>query len=227
MAGPGGYCPGMGMGLPSSHSAPPTPPKTPQHQHTSRSGSSSGPSNVGETSSGRSDCSFGKSSVYNRDHLHTTHSHAHFSGLDASKAQLFSQGSGNANPGVSANQYLGDVSSPSSKMEAAMALQAARNNFASSATTSPTSSSSVSFPPSNVSPASSSGASSAAFFRDDTTTAANMAANLMRPPFGQELFQGHMFAGSAHAQGAMNLQGAQSFYHYGAQGLHPYYMAPR
>lgn len=39
--------------------------------------------------------------------------------------------------------------------------------------------------------------------------------------------QGHMFAGSAHAQGAMNLQGAQSFYHYGAQGLHPYYMTPR
>ena len=42
------------------------------------------------------------------------------------------------------------------------------------------------------------------------------------------LSQGHMFGGTTHAQAPMNLQGAaQSFYHYGSQGLHPYYMAPR
>ncbi|XP_042881491.1 transcription factor SOX-8-like isoform X3 [Penaeus japonicus] len=165
----------------------------------------------------RSDCSFksAASSMYSRDH-HGSHTHAHFTGLDASKAQLFSQS--NSSTSGSGSQYMND-SNPGAKMEAAMALQAARNNFSSAA------SSSSSFSPSSSSSGSSSSASSAAFFRDDTT--ANMAANLMRPAFGQDLFQGHMFAGSAHAQGAMNLQGAQSFYHYGAQGLHPYYMTPR
>ncbi|XP_064120863.1 transcription factor Sox-8-like [Macrobrachium nipponense] len=222
MGGAGTYCPSMGMGLPSPHTAPPTPPKTPQHQHNPRATSSSGATSSLSESGGRSDCSFGKSSVYSRD-PHSVHAHPHFPGLDASKAQLFSQGtnSGSHNSAVgnsSSNQYA-DPTSPGTKMEAAMALQAARNNFSAS-------SSSVAFPSSNSSPGSSgTSASSAAFFRDDTT--ANMAANLMRPAFGQELFQGHMFAGSAHAQGAMNLQGAQSFYHYGAQGLHPYYMTPR
>ncbi|XP_071534147.1 uncharacterized protein [Panulirus ornatus] len=223
MGSSGGYCPAMGMSmaLPPSHAhaAPPTPPKTPQQQHNIRSGSSAG-SGMNE-SSGRSDCSFSKtptSSSYARDH----HS-AHFSGLGATKAhQLFSQPTGGSSVGSTsaASQYMSDSTSPGARMEAAMALQVARNNF------SPSSSSAAAFSPSNSSPGSSSSStSSAAFFREDTT--ANMAANLMRPAFGQELFQGHMFAGSAHAQGAMNLQGAQSFYHYGAQGLHPYYMAPR
>lgn len=219
MGGTGGYCPGMSMSLPSSHSAPPTPPKTPQHQHNARAGSSSGFSSLSENS-GRSDCSFSKASAaYSRDHHHSLHSHAHFPGLEASKAQLFSQASSSSTSGSSSsNQYINESSSHGAKMEAAMALQAARNNFSSA--------SSTSFSPSNSSPGSaSSSASSAAFFRDDTT--ANMAANLMRPTFGQDLFQGHMFAGSAHAQGAMNLQGAQSFYHHGTQGLHPYYMTPR
>ncbi|XP_068229186.1 transcription factor SOX-8-like isoform X2 [Palaemon carinicauda] len=222
MGGAGTYCPGMGMGLPSPHTAPPTPPKTPQHQHNLRAGSSGTASSLSEPS-GRSDCSFGKSSVYSRE-PHPVHAHPHFPGLDASKAQLFSQGSSSGShnstgsASSSSNQYS-DPSSPGSKMEAAMALQAARNNFSASSSSAP-------FSSSNPSPGSSgTSASSAAFFREDTT--ANMAANLMRPAFGQELFQGHMFAGSAHAQGAMNLQGAQSFYHYGAQGLHPYYMTPR
>lgn len=224
IAGGGGYCPGVGMSmaLPPSHAhtAPPTPPKTPQHQHNIRVGSSSG--GTAGDSVGRSDCSFGKSaasSVYTRDH-HNPHAHAHFSSLDATKAQLFSQAgnSSSVGGGSSSSQYMSDSGSPGARMEAAMALQAARNNFSSA--------SAPSFSPSNSSPGSSSSStSSAAFFRDDTTT--NMAANLMRPAFGQELFQGHMFAGSAHTQGAMNLQGAQSFYHYGAQGLHPYYMTPR
>ncbi|XP_069983172.1 transcription factor SOX-8 isoform X3 [Penaeus vannamei] len=218
MAGSGGYCPGVGMGmtLPPSHAAPPTPPKTPQ-QHNIRSGSSAIAPGMVEGNA-RSDCSFSKSaasSMYGRDH-HGTHTHAHFTGLDASKAQLFGQS--NSSTSGSGSQYMND-SNPGAKMEAAMALQAARNNFSSAA------SSSSSFSPSSSSSGSSSSTSSAAFFRDDTT--ANMAANLMRPAFGQDLFQGHMFAGSAHAQGAMNLQGAQSFYHYGAQGLHPYYMTPR
>ncbi|XP_069156633.1 transcription factor Sox-8 isoform X2 [Procambarus clarkii] len=227
MGGGGGYCPGVGMSmaLPPSHAhaAPPTPPKTPQHQHNIRVGSSGGGGGGMGEPAGRSDCSFGKSSsvasVYSRDHHNA---HVHFSSLDATKAQLFSQAGNSSSVGgsSSSSQYMSDSSSPGARMEAAMALQAARNNF------SPPSSSAPSFSPPNSSPGSSSSStSSAAFFRDDTT--ANMAANLMRPAFGQELFQGHMFAGSAHAQGAMNLQGAQSFYHYGAQGLHPYYMTPR
>ena len=37
-----------------------------------------------------------------------------------------------------------------------------------------------------------------------------------------------MLGGSGASQSAMNLQGAaQSFYHYGSQGFHPYYMTPR
>ncbi|KAG7168131.1 Transcription factor Sox-8-like 1, partial [Homarus americanus] len=187
MGGGGGYCPGVGMSmtLPPSHAhaAPPTPPKTPQHQHNLRVGGSSGSGGVGE-GAGRSDCSFGKSTVsasYVRDHHHTPHSHAHFSGLDATKAQLFSQaGSNSSMGGSSTSQYMSDSGSPGARMEAAMALQAARNNF------SPSSSSAPSFSPSNSSPGSStSSTSSAAFFRDDTT--ANMAANLMRTGHGHEM----------------------------------------
>uniref|UniRef100_A0A6A7FVU9 Transcription factor Sox-8-like n=1 Tax=Hirondellea gigas TaxID=1518452 RepID=A0A6A7FVU9_9CRUS len=72
-------------------------------------------------------------------------------------------------------------------------------------------------------------APSSSFFRE-AAESANMAANnLMRPPFGQDFFQNHVLGGSgSHNQSSSSLQGAQSFYPYGAQSLpHPYYMAPR
>ncbi|XP_045138689.1 transcription factor SOX-8-like isoform X2 [Portunus trituberculatus] len=219
VGGGGGYCTGVGMGvtLPAAHAAPPTPPKTPQHQLTARGG----PCGSGAEGGGRSDCSFKAAATYPRDH------HAH--------AQLFSQGSGSGSGGGGASgggggiggaggsQFMGETM-VGARMEAAMALQAARGNFpsssSSSSSSSPASSSVSSFPACAAAPGSSSSASSSSFFREDS----NMAASLMRPTFGQDFFQGHVFGGS---QGAVNLQGAQTFYHYGAQGLHHYYMTPR
>lgn len=220
VGGAGGYCAGVGMGvtLPAAHPAPPTPPKTPQHQHTASRG---GPCGGGGEGGGRSDCSFKAASTYSRDH------HAH--------PQLFSQGSsshsgggggsgGGGIGGAGGSQFMGETM-VGARMEAAMALQAARGNFPSSSSSSSSSSSpssssvTSSFPACAAAPGSSS-SSSSSFFREDS----NMAASLMRPTFGQDFFQGHMFGGS---QGAVNLQGAQTFYHYGAQGLHHYYMTPR
>ncbi|KAK3875469.1 hypothetical protein Pcinc_019656, partial [Petrolisthes cinctipes] len=130
------------------------------------------------------------------------------------------------------SQFMSDSVSAGARMEAAMALQAARGNFPSTAAAA---AAAVAFSPSSsASSTSSAGASTSSsassFFRDES---ANMATSLMRPTLGQEFFQGHMLAGSSHTQGTMNLQQAQPFYHhhphhhYGTQGLHPYYMPPR
>ncbi|KAK8404985.1 hypothetical protein O3P69_001512 [Scylla paramamosain] len=140
VGGGGGYCAGVGMGvtLPAAHAAPPTPPKTPQHQLTARGG----PCGGGGEGGGRSDCSFKAAATYPRDH------HAH--------TQLFSQGSSSGSGGGGASGGGGI------------------------------------------------GGAGGSQFMGET--------------------MGHVFGGS---QGAVNLQGAQTFYHYGAQGLHHYYMTPR
>ncbi|KAK4319980.1 hypothetical protein Pmani_009135 [Petrolisthes manimaculis] len=197
-------------------------------------GGGEGSSSGSGSSSSRSDCSFIKSGVvssaYPRDPHTAAHTHPHFPALDPTKTQLFSQAtSGSTNT----SQFMSDSVSAGARMEAAMALQAARGNFPSTAAAA---AAAVAFSPSSSTSSTSSSAgastssSAASFFRDESP---NMATSLMRPTLGQEFFQGHMLAGSSHTQGTMNLQQAQPFYHhhphhhYGTQGLHPYYMPPR
>ncbi|KAB7493676.1 hypothetical protein Anas_04532, partial [Armadillidium nasatum] len=171
----------------------------------------------------RTDCSFSRSTAgQSREQLQ--HSAASFSALESSRAhQLFSGSSMNSfNEAAAAGMSL--------KMDGSGSTL--HSSFHSSrppvfSSTSPSSSSVASSSFSPTASSSPTAASSSAFFRDEAGS--NMAASLVRPSFGQELFQGHMFGASgSHGQGAMNFQGtAQPFYPYGAQSLHPYYMTPR
>ncbi|KAF2359750.1 High mobility group box domain [Trinorchestia longiramus] len=80
-------------------------------------------------------------------------------------------------------------------------------------------------------PCFSASATTSPFFRDSADSA-NMSAAIMRPTFSQDFFQNHMLGASGStapgSQATPGVQGGQSFYPYGAQGLpHPYYMTPR